>query len=1796
MKEKQKFLILDQVKFLRKNSLKISQKRTSTRRDALKKMSMLAFTMHPVMKAVDKAITMPFMIHRKGRAVCFSFNNELAWEINPVLFGRNAEVLLTESDNGFDILLKNAEYPSTGIRADFHAVVRRKEAEWIMDIEFPWLNISERISFDRWLRDNVCLNGIMTSGIKIPLGKNDSVSLPSSSVLRLDRRWNIDILPEKEIVLNIFNGNESYKGARLSVYKEGTPEWINTTHFSDTLFLSLNEPQSDFSSFGSLRYRSHTAFGSSEYPFSRTGVVAGRHENNIASILWACNDADSGNSSTVLRPQGGKTALSFTNTRFSKEYTSDMEPFMFAGDIGSAPQWIGTAGAAFAIASSPDYSFLIRGEGNEISFLDLKARLLQSMITINGCSSLPAVYSNTPGVNLSFQDQRAVKLQKPVTGQVVNPANVQRVDDQDERAGWIYVNREATRVRFRTDTPILFNIIRPNDFLNLQLEFVNFILDGNLLKIDDAKSPSFLIVHFPSQHTREEMFKASEKPRVPVKFLRAKSSRLVFRVPSDNEPIPLTLEYLLNWDNFEIQVNYRARWFNTGRDTGGLLQQNLQKMSMVYGAVSPGKGAVAPRKALNLQIQQKKVITPAPLQTKQIQQPMTAQEVKVAVSSSPKGPGRLSLSDESVVKVLANPELETTMVDQVKGALANLFKMGEPSKYETSIEAPAWMEISPNQFAGFAHNIELRDEFGEYDESKPERLDISDDIATAPGKREVSPAVPENRAQVKRVLPAQMKVAPGTQQIRTVQPIIIRNPKYKNVVSPSLLKIPPLLAIKQGQLFELWHTRMGVKLASGEIDEDALSDLKTVRVLWSPCASEKPGGQSRAFIEASKNFYSLPEPYQINELVHLTSNYTDLRIENTNTKADPRPVKAKRLMLSALGAWFDYEFRDERRINSIALQAWLQRATMGRDHYIKLVMRGYLFPFGHKAVRIIIGERKIQLVGNVYTAVVIVKEYIVVTQPELLYGRTAGNQGFVPFPFQRVEIKDLEKQVSTKQIITGQNAFELYEVADTNKPLFYKIEMDDAVGQTVRTEVPVVFVEANVTQQSVVVDHYAKNGWDYFSSGPASKPVAYARSLVPGDTMLETRSIMFGARNINYDLDGVKFYPEVVESSVFIKQVEELTGERKPVRIQLMDDNNLSMVFAKVHPDEKAELVFGDTETSGGFLSPNMAITGFSKLTGLTGSALDNLNNLMVVAEKIFSIADKIPKIFGVINFVDILMPEVNLTGAVSKIKDQIEKIRDQIESVSQEILSVLARADAELKRLNRFLTAVSGLLENRSITEALKDSEALAQALSSYGITVSQGTIKEALEAAISAGREINAKNVSLATLAGYIDNPAGLRTELTNAGADVSSQTVARLLELVKGLLNNGFEDSEIIAVVNVLGLVSSLTDLQSLIKTLAGDIANRIIESIPEMPNIKFQIKGDEIVVEYHWKPKTKNEFDAVLFQIKNMNSSTSQIEVSVDSTMKKSIDLKSPPRFDVDASIKKFSIVVAKTIQINFEKLAFKSGTGSKPDVDLKFSPVPIRLIGSLSFVNNLQKVLNADQFAAGPFIDVSTNGIVAGYNFPLPNIEVGILALSNMMLGTRLKIPFNQDALTLGFNFSSRENPFKVLVSCFGGGGFFSMETTMKGLRRLDAAFEFGAGVSLNLGVASGSVEAMGGIYYCLVTEPEGTTYSMTAYLRLTGRLSILKLIKVTLEFYLELLYESLGEKTIMEDNKPVLKVDRGSRLVGTATLSVKVEVLFFSKTVKVTVKRTFSGNDADPKFADTYSLEHWQSYCAAFAS
>ncbi|MEY2513675.1 MAG: hypothetical protein QOJ89_1033 [bacterium] len=70
----------------------------------------------------------------------------------------------------------------------------------------------------------------------------------------------------------------------------------------------------------------------------------------------------------------------------------------------------------------------------------------------------------------------------------------------------------------------------------------------------------------------------------------------------------------------------------------------------------------------------------------------------------------------------------------------------------------------------------------------------------------------------------------------------------------------------------------------------------------------------------------------------------------------PLALQVKRLSLSALGGSIDADGAWKNSINSLI--RWTQRGTYGRDHYVRVIRRGYLFPFGHAAVLTTISERK----------------------------------------------------------------------------------------------------------------------------------------------------------------------------------------------------------------------------------------------------------------------------------------------------------------------------------------------------------------------------------------------------------------------------------------------------------------------------------------------------------------------------------------------------------------------------------------------------------------------------------------------------------------------------------------------------------------------------------------------------------------------------------------------------------------------------------------------------------------------
>jgi hypothetical protein len=264
-------------------------------------------------------------------------------------------------------------------------------------------------------------------------------------------------------------------------------------------------------------------------------------------------------------------------------------------------------------------------------------------------------------------------------------------------------------------------------------------------------------------------------------------------------------------------------------------------------------------------------------------------------------------------------------------------------------------------------------------------------------------------------------------------------------------------------------------------------------------------------------------------------------------------------------------------------------------------------------------------------------------------------------------------------------------------------------------------------------------------------------------------------------------------------------------------------------------------------------------------------------------------------------------------------------------------------------------------------------------------------------------------------------------------------------------------------------------------------------------------------------------------------------------------------------------------------------GKKPDVNVQFAqPNGIEFKGPLEFVNTLKDIIPFDGFSDPPYLDVTAKGINAGFDLAIPDLAVGVFALTNISLGAQFRVPFIDESIETRFNFCSREHPFRLSVALFAGGGFFAITITPKAVKVLEAAFEFGAAIEISFGVASGSVSVMAGIYFKLETNSAGhTDAQLTGYFRLRGEVDVLGLISASIEVYLEFTYETATGKA-----------------VGRATISVEVEGAFFSFSVSISCEKKFAGSQGDPSFAQVMgpavgappgAARPWDTYCHAFS-
>jgi hypothetical protein len=976
-------------------------------------------------------------------------------------------------------------------------------------------------------------------------------------------------------------------------------------------------------------------------------------------------------------------------------------------------------------------------------------------------------------------------------------------------------------------------------------------------------------------------------------------------------------------------------------------------------------------------------------------------------------------------------------------------------------------------------------------------------------------------------------------------------------------------AAPQAGRVELWHSRLGVRVTAPKgvrVDEE-LTAQRIVRAIWTRDHDrfpyDPPPNEPQVFGQASGDG-DVPEfRKSLNSrdrilIVHETSNFGLLRNGQAWT---PPPVSVDRLMLTSLGGWLSSDVQIPALPDGpFSLQQWKHRATMGRDHEVKVVYAGFLYPFGHKASLVKVTERKFVPGAPGNPAYLFQRMFIIVREPMRTFkdGRTDATTR------QRLDLAMPLKTIAFVTRVTPDldvpqpiataphGAFVFFPAVD-GSPFLFKLVGVDVEGNVVEYGGPLLFVERPWNEQGganklgEVRNSYLAAADQFRRHDLRGQRLAFAASEAIDDTTLSAEALYWDAVTPDF-LDGPqddpRFAPVLRTARVVVPAMSALAGSSGSTEVKYLAHyaehgfaGNSAELFLETTQKPKLDFT-GRGDRSGGLVTPNLEVRSLSRRRGpVGGDPAKVLDGSLQPADFFAGIK---AKLFGIVPLPDLLEA---LGFDPSKFPTFASQSLNRITALMQ-----------DLQRLGQRATALAAEYAGTGDAQVDAVLAALDQVAADGSAVI--GAVGDLLDDPDTAPTAITSSLTALAGSIGALGGTIGAATLLPAAVRNDVGGLVRRVQEQVGQAAQVAAAVAELVDAVQQFVRGLQLPDV----------VTARISWSIDLAP----------------WPAS------AAIFQPKPQQG---QPPAAARSKLELAVETQAPTRAGaeptalVSCAFTPFQLRLIGDeafIILHFEKIEFLLAPGKKPDVNVVFREDDgIEFAGPLSFVNTLKDLIPFDGFSDPPYLDVTAEGIKAGFDIGLPTVAVGVFSLANISLGAAVRVPFIDESLDVTFNFCTRENPFRLTVWLFGGGGFFAITITPEKCRVLEAAFEFGAAVALDFGVASGSIECMAGVYFRI----EDGDATLTGYFRLRGEVDVLGLISASIELYLELTYEFSSGKA-----------------VGRATLTIEVEILFLSFSVQISCEKKFKGSNDDPSFVEIMGPppqggdRPWDEYCRAFAA
>lgn len=973
----------------------------------------------------------------------------------------------------------------------------------------------------------------------------------------------------------------------------------------------------------------------------------------------------------------------------------------------------------------------------------------------------------------------------------------------------------------------------------------------------------------------------------------------------------------------------------------------------------------------------------------------------------------------------------------------------------------------------------------------------------------------------------------------------------KPVVSPTTNRI------------ELWHTRYALRL-NGTVTEEE-NTLRSIRAIWTRdpfffqryVENELPPESSDHYNPSSPS--QILNPFRMSLDAFDRANIVYLTANQHIAGYLPTPVDVKHLMLTSFGAWMDVRGAWKPSTSGLSVEEWCHRGTMGRDHYVRVVYKGYLFPFGHRASLIKVTERKF------HPQIVYILDYagMLFTAKVGVFARALdASAQSAAVTFLHAITESYSRNVADLvQAISEKSASQVNDLIKKSEETFKKeaANLTTASSEKTRNQVTILAAGAekafkanigNIVEaiKGIAVDNVPGN-------------IAYLRQRM--------YIVVREPERIYIDSGFDRYNRQMPFSRVSLTTL--VTPDLNEPSLSQVDYKGPSFFWPKV----------GNSPFQFHIVAEDFAgnEVNFTAPLIFTESTLLNYKdtNGNVIAGKYEAIKSTLAK--GSSAYRNKVNPDF-AGQAVMFADSSIDPGKTTFETRSMifdaEILNSATAHDQLKASINDddFPQFYPKIVQAEVLLPAVKHLVGKSQ---STNIQYANTFLEHGFHAT-------NNKGEIFANLVNALDldfNKQGDRSGGL-AKPNMAISGLSRLMGPVAGnnlsqLEQGTFDPEEFFGGLGakIFGVIN-LWDIIELL--LPNDFLGGGGEKIPKLLP---KITRDKIEVGFEYKPPLKDWNNLFIASNKGKKA---EFELSAKLTAYAS----GGADVNIYCGLRNFSIDLIGPLEsfivVHFNHLAFTSSGGKKAEVDVDLGE--IEFVGVLAFVETLKDFIPLDGFSDPPSLDVTEKGITASFSLSLPTVAVGVFSLQNMSLGASFILPFLVDPLSVRFNFCERQSPFLLTVSMFGGGGFFAITINPAGVQQLEASFEFGASLSINLGVASGGVYVMAGIYFMMQANPEKA--ELTGYFRMGGELDVLGIISVSIELYLSLKYEFSSGKC-----------------VGRATLTIEVEVLFFSASVEISCERKFAGSNGDPSFkelmepyVDPVSLKQvkpWEIYCQAYA-